>query len=360
MAEIVTFGEIMGRLTPPDLKRFRQAVPGPIELTFAGAEATVAVTIALLGGRAAFVTALPKHEIADACVAALRGTGVDTSRILRVDEGRLGVYFYEVGVDQRPGRVVYDRIGSSVSLTPGEAYPWADIFTGAGWFHFSGITPAISERAASATFVAVREAKEHGLRVSCDLNYREQLWRWAPDMAPRDLAEQTMREVLGSCDLVIGSEYCVAQFLSIRAPGADADSVTERSAEVARIVCEQFPSVQQVAMTLRQSTSASHNSLGAMLYGRDIGSASFAPLVDGRYRPYEMRHIVDRLGTGDAFAGALLYALTTSELSAPSSALSFAAAAACLAHSIPGDFSFFSRVEVEALARGEGAGWVIR
>ncbi len=363
MGKLVTFGEIMGRLAPPGLLRLRQALPGQMDVTFAGSEANVAVSFVLLGGQASFVTALPGHAMADACVGTLRNIGVDTSHVLRTDEGRLGLYFLETGANQRPSQVIYDREASSISRTPADAYPWEEIFAGADWFHVSGITPAISECAAGAALAAVRQAKGRGLTVSCDLNFRKKLWRWEPGTPPRELAERTMREMLRHADLAIANEEDAANVLSIRAEETDVEAgklAVDRYPDVARQITAQFGNVTKVGITLRESISASHNNWGVMLYDARADAALFAPSAEGRYEPYQIRNIVDRVGAGDAFAAALICALTTPELSDLETAASFAAAASCLAHSIPGDFNFSSRAEVEALMKGSGAGRVVR
>jgi len=363
MGKVVAFGEIMGRLAPPAFLRFRQAMPGRIDVSFAGSEANVAASVVLLGGEAAFVTALPANPIADACVCSLGAIGIDTAHILRRGEGRLGLYFLETGANQRPSQVVYDRAGSTISLTPADAYPWADIFSGAEWFHVSGITPAISKCAAAAALAAVQEAKRQGLTVSCDLNFRKKLWRWEPGCAPRDLAERTMRRILPAVDLVIANEEDAANVLSIEAADTDVEAgrlAIDRYPEVARRIVAQFDNVRMVGITLRESISASHNNWGAMLYDAANDAACFAPTTADGYRPYQVRNIVDRVGAGDAFAAGLIYALTTPELAAPETAVSFAAASSCLAHSISGDFNLSSRAEVEALAAGGGSGRVVR
>jgi 2-dehydro-3-deoxygluconokinase len=363
MATVVTFGEIMGRLAPPGFLRFQQAMPGRIDVTFAGAEANVAASVVMLGGRAAFVTALPKNAIADACIASLRAIGIDTSHIVRTDKGRLGLYFLETGANQRPSQVVYDRDGAAVALTPADAYPWPKVLSGAEWFHTTGITPSLSKTAAEAVLAAVKEAKAQGLTVSCDLNFRKKLWKWEPGTPPRELAERTMRALLPFVDLVVANEEDAADVLSIRAKDTDVAAgklAVDRYPEVARTIIEQFPNVQRVGITLRESISASHNNWGAMLYDAASHEAFFAPMSGDRYEPYQIRNIVDRVGAGDSFAAGLITALTTPELSAPQTAVAFAAAASCLAHSVSGDFNFSSRAEVEALMKGSGAGRVVR
>ncbi len=363
MSKIVTFGEIMARMAAPGFLRFGQTMPGRMDVTFAGAEANVAASVVLLGGEAAFVTALPANPLADACLASLRAVGVDVSHVLRRDEGRLGLYFLETGANQRPSRVVYDRAGSTVSLTPADAYPWAEVFAGAGWFHVTGITPAISKCAADATLAAVQAARAAGLTVSCDLNFRKKLWRWEPGTEPRALAERAMRRVLPFVDLVVANEEDAAKVLSIEAEETDVEAgrlAVERYPEVARAVVAQFANVSRVGITLRESVSASHNNWGAMLYDAAEDAAYFAPTEGGAYRPYQIRNIVDRVGGGDAFAAGLIHALMTPELAAPGTAVAFAAASSCLAHSILGDLNVSSRAEVEALMKGSGSGRVVR
>jgi 2-dehydro-3-deoxygluconokinase len=206
MKTIVTFGEIMGRFCPDEFQRFRQSMPGKQNLTFSGAEANVAASLAMLGGSARFVTALPKNEIAEACITTLRGLDIDVSEIKLVDSGRLGLYFVERGANQRPSRVIYDRYYSSVSITSGNEYNWNKIFEDAGWFHTTGITPALSEISAEATEVATKSAKSAGLTVSCDLNFRKKLWKWRSGIAQAELAQKTMRKILPYVDVVIANE----------------------------------------------------------------------------------------------------------------------------------------------------------
>jgi 2-dehydro-3-deoxygluconokinase len=363
LQKVITFGEIMGRLAPDGKLRFAQALPGRLTVTFGGAEANVAAAVAGMGGQAAFVTALPKNPIADACVAHLRGLGVDTGNILRVPSGRLGLYFLEHGADQRPSNVVYDRDGSAVAITAPDQYPWPTILSGAAWLHVSGITPAVSRNAAQATQDAARAAKAAGLTVSCDLNFRKKLWNWEPSLKPRQLAQKILRDLLPFVDLVIANEEDAADVLDIHASDTDVQAgkvSVEKYPAVAREIVRQFPNVSRVAVTLRQSISASHNDWGAMLYVAQGEQAFFAPLRDGQYRPYEIRNIVDRVGAGDAFGAGLIFASLTPELAEPQTALSFAAAASCLAHTIEGDFNFVSRAEIETLMKGSGSGRVVR
>ena len=356
MSRIVTFGEIMARLATPGFQRFQQAMPGSLEVTFAGAEASIAASIAYLGGDAAFVTALPRHAIADACVADLRSIGVDTRHILRTDRGRLGLYFLETGANQRPGNVIYDREGSSVAITAANEYDWPSIFEGAEWFVISGITPAISRNAANVTLTAVSEANRRGVKVACDMNYRSKLWQWDPPLAPRELATRTMRELMPFVDLFIGGREDAAEMLGIPATEGSPEALVA----MARQITSQFPRVRRVAMTRREGISATHNNFGGMLYDASSDVAYFAPMKAETPSFYEITHIVDRLGAGDAFTAGLLFAMTTPELSNPATAISFASAAGCLAHSIEGDFNYTPRAEIETLMAGDASGRVRR
>lgn len=356
MSRIVTFGEVMARLATPGFKRFQQAMPGSLNVTFAGAEASIAASIAYLGGDAAFVTALPKHAIADACVADLRSMGVETKHIIRTDRGRLGLYFLETGANQRPGNVIYDRDGSSVAITPASDYDWSAIFKDAEWFVISGITPAISRNAAGVSMAAIREASARGVKVACDMNYRSKLWQWDPPLSARELATRTMRELMPSVDLFIGGREDAAEMLGI----PDAGSSPEALVSVAMQISRQFPRIRRVAMTRREGISATHNNFGGTLFDAADDAACFAPMKAGAPSLYEITNIVDRLGAGDAFTAGLLFAFMTPELSDPKTAVSFATAAGCLAHSMEGDFNYVSRNEIESLMQGDASGRVKR
>ena len=362
MTRIVTFGEIMGRLTPPGFTRLRQGLPGTMNVTFAGAEANVAASISMLGGDATFVTALPDHELTDACIASLQSTGI-ASHIVRTQYGRLGLYFLETGANQRPSRVIYDRDQSAISLTDPSAYDWPAVFQDAGWFHVTGITPALSGAAAKATIDSVQQAKTAGLTVSCDLNFRSKLWRWDESVSPHELAGRVMRDVLPFVDVLIANEEDCSDVLGINAGQSDVHSGTldvARYPEVAKKIVDEFPNVQMIATTLRESLSASHNNWGAMLYQAVDDEASFAPQVGGNYQPYEIRNIVDRVGGGDSFAAGLIFALTCDDYLTPADALNFAVASSCLAHSVDGDFNYSTRAEVDALASGNASGRIVR
>lgn len=363
MKTIVTFGEVMGRFAPEGMLRFRQALPGPLHLTFGGAEANVAASLAQLGAPVRFVTALPQHAVADACMGFLSGLGVDTSGILRTQRGRLGLYFFENGANQRPSNVIYDRSHSSVSLTKAEEYDWDKILAGAGWLHTTGITPALSQMSAEAVLHAVETAKKRGLTVSCDLNFRKKLWGWEPGTEAKTLAGKTMRKILPFVDVLIANEEDAADVLGIHASNTDVESGKldiEQYPTVAREIVKQFPNVSKVSITLRESLSASHNNWGAMLYDAPSDHACFAPLRNGQYEPYQIKNIVDRVGGGDSFGAGLIFALNTPELCSADKAIAFAVSASCLCHSIVGDVNFTSRSEVESLMGGSGSGRVVR
>jgi len=358
---VVTFGEIMARMAPPGNIRLRQA--REFDVLYGGAEASVASSICMFGGTARYVTALPKNVLGDATMDTLRSVGVNADYVLRTDEGRMGLYFLETGANQRPSNVVYDRAGSSISLTPGESYNWDAALDGAQWLHLSGITPALSKCAADATLHAAKKAKAAGCKVSMDLNFRGKLWKWEKGTDSRTLCQRVMREILPFVDVSIGNEEDCFDVLGIRAGDTDVHSGTldtKRYPDVAKQVVEQFPNISQVAITLRESHSATHNNWGAMLYDAKAGPF-FAPLdAAGNYKCYEIKNIVDRVGSGDSFAAGLVFALTTPELSEPQVALRYAVAASCLKHSIKGDVNYTSRAEVEALMGGSGSGRVVR
>mgnify|MGYP003672219305 CR=1 FL=1 len=362
MKTVVTFGEIMGRMAAPDHLRLRQS--RTLEVTYAGAEASVAASICNFGGNARYVTALPKHALAEATMDAIRSVGIDTDYVLRTDEGRLGLYFLETGANQRPSNVIYDREDSAIAITEAEQYDWKGIFADAQWLHLSGITPALSKKAAEATLLAAKQAKAAGASVSIDLNFRGKLWKWDPSKTARELAQKTMRTILPFVDVVIANEEDCHDVLGIQAGDTDVHSGTldtSRYPDVARQVAKQFPNVSKVAITLRESHSASHNNWGAMLYEVGSDTPFFAPLdANGDYRPYQIKNIVDRVGGGDSFAGGLIFAQITDALSDPQTAVNYAVAASCLKHSIKGDFNFSTRQEVEALMSGSASGRVVR
>lgn len=362
MKPIVTFGEIMCRLATPGNLRLRQT--RELEVTYAGAEASVAASICNFGGMARYVTALPKHALAEATMDTLRAVGIDTRFVLRTETGRLGLYFLETGANHRPSYVLYDRADSAIAITPADQYEWDAILDGAQWLHLSGITPALSQIAAQATLVAAHKAKAAGAQISIDLNFRKKLWQWDSAKPAGELAGDTMRGILPFVDVVIANEEDCADVLGIQAEDTDVQAGTLNTArypEVARQVVSQFPNVRKVAITLRESLSATHNNWGGMLYDAELDEAYFAPLDNaGNYQPYQIKNIVDRVGGGDAFAGGLIFALTNPDLSDLQTAVKFAVAASCLKHSIQGDFNFSTRAEVESLMGGSSSGRVVR
>jgi len=336
----ITFGEVMMRLATPGHLRFNQSPV--LEVTFGGGEANVAVSLALLGEEAAFVTRLPKNDIAETCIQQLRGLGVETGKILRGGE-RIGIYFLESGASQRASTVTYDRAHSSISEINPADLKWEEIFKGADWFHFTGITPALSDKAAQASLEAARTAKKLGLTVSCDLNFRKKLWS-------SEKAGQVMAPIMEFVDICIANEEDAEKVFGIK---AGATEVTEgkldhsRYVEVATKLTERFK-FKGVAITLRESFSASHNGWSGLYFTG--GKACFS-------RRYDLE-IVDRVGGGDSFAAGLIYALGKKK--SPQDAIEFAVAASCLKHSISGDFNRVKLSEVEALLAGDGSGRVQR
>jgi 2-dehydro-3-deoxygluconokinase len=360
----LTFGEIMMRVAPEGFLRFRQALPGKVDVTFAGAEANVAAALSLLGEEARYLTALPETPIVHALLGNLRGLGVDTSRVLVRQEGRLGIYFLETGANQRSSNVIYDRAGSAISLAAPEEYDFAAALEDVHWVHVTGITPSLSRNAYLATLALVRGAEAQGAAVSCDLNFRNKLWRWEPGTDQRELAGRCMSEVLPHVDLVIGNEEDAADVLGIQAEDTSVEEgrINPYAYEtVARRIVERFPKVSRVAVTLRESISATHNNWGGMLFDVASETAHFAPLDEhADYAPYQVRSIVDRVGGGDSFAAGLICALNDEGRSSPQEAVRFAVAASCLKHSIKGDFNYVTRAEVERLAAGQASGRVRR
>src|SRR4051794_12069371 len=290
---IVTFGEIMLRLAPPGMEKFLQTPQ--FVATFGGGEANVAVSIAQFGLASVYVTALPENPIADACVAELRRFGVDTSRIVR-GKGRLGIYYLEAGANQRPSKVIYDRAGSAIAIAKSGDIDWGRVFAGASWFHVTGITPAISVTAAELSMEAARKAREAGLTVSCDLNYRKNLWNYGKTAA------EVMRELMQYVDIAIANEEDVQMALGIQAD-VDVHAGQLDHAVYQKLtakVLDGFPNLRAIAVTLRESHNASHNGWAACLNNRKVFKHKTA---------YDITHIVDRVGGGDSFAGGLIYGL---------------------------------------------------
>ncbi len=340
---IATFGEVMLRLSPPGFERFLQSPQ--FVATFGGGEANVAISVAQFGAKARYVTVLPENNpLADAFLGELRRFDVDGSRIAR-GPGRMGIYFVEMGASQRPSKVLYDRHGSALSNAKSGAIDWGSALQDVTWFHVSGITPAISASAAELTLEGLRRAREMGVQISCDLNFRKNLWKWGK------LAHEVMPEVIKLSDLCIANEEDCQQCLNIHVDIEVESGNLEREkyAELSERVLATYPNLKILAITLRESKSASHNGWSACLYtGKDF-------LVS---RHYEITHIVDRVGGGDSFAAGLIYGLI--HLPSPADALEFAAAASCLKHSVPGDFNRVTAEEVQALVEGGGSGRVER
>lgn len=338
--KVITFGEIMLRLAPEGYYRFVQAES--YGATFGGGEANVAVSLANYGFDAKFVTKLPKHEIGQAAVNSLRRYGVDTSYIARGGE-RVGIYFLEKGASQRPSKVIYDRAGSSVATAEAGDFNWTEIFDGADWFHFTGITPALGDNVADICLEACKAAKSAGLTVSCDLNYRNKLWS-------KEKAGKVMGELCQYVDVCIANEEDASDVFGIKAADTDVtkgEVNREGYKEVARQLADKF-GFSKVAITLRESLSANDNNWSAMLYD---GSEYYFS------KKYKI-HIVDRVGGGDSFGGGLICACLNGYDS--QSAIEFAVAASCLKHTIEGDFNMVSMAEVIKLAGGDGSGRVQR
>lgn len=341
---IVLFGEIMLRLSTPGFQRFTQA--SSFDACYGGGEANVAVSLANFGLDASYVTVLPKNDIGEACLRELRKYGVDTSNIKFGGE-RLGIYFLETGAVARPSKVIYDRAYSSFSQVQKGDFDWDKIFEGATWFHWTGITPAVSQGAADVCLEAIKTANRLGITVSTDLNYRKNLWKYGKK------ASEVMPELIEGCDIVLGNEEDAAMVLGIKPEGVNIEGghvEAEAYRSVSRQIMERFPRVKKVITTLRGSINANHNTWSGVLY--DGTKLYTAPI-------YQITHIVDRVGGGDSFMGGLIYGL----LSYPgddAKALNFAAAASCLKHTILGDFNQVSVDEVEKLMGGDASGRVSR
>ena len=343
MKTIVTFGEIMLRLSPPGYLRIAQT--HTFEATFGGAESNVAASLAKFGLPVEFVTRLPNNDLGEACLGELRRYNIGTKHICRGGD-RLGIYYLETGAAQRGSKVVYDRANSSAATIQPGMIDWSVVFDEAGWFHTTGITPAISESAAEAAIQAAQEAREAGLTVSCDMNYRKNLWKWGKK------ASEVMPDLLRWCDMVVGNEEDAQDVFGIKAPEADI-TAGKVSADSYRYVCEKlverFPNLKTVAITLRGSLSATHNTWSGVLWH------------EGKFyetRIYDIEYIVDRVGGGDSFNAGLIYGLLTYQ--DPQKALDFAVAASCLKHSIYGDFSDLTVAEIEKLMKGDASGRVAR
>jgi 2-dehydro-3-deoxygluconokinase len=338
---VVTLGEIMLRLKSQGLERLFQS--SVLEATFGGAEANVAVSLSQFGIDTAFVSAIPANQIGDACVAELRSYGVDTAHIKR-QGSRLGIYFLETGANQRPSKVTYDRSGSSIAAAKPSDFDWDAVFAGATWFHVTGVTAAISQSAADLCIEAAKQARTRGLVVSCDYNYRKNLWKYGKS------APEVMRELLQHVQVGVANEEDCQAALGIDVASAAGHGIdSDRYRAIAERVLQEFPSLERQVITLRDSRSADVNGWSACLHNRRDFMVS---------RCYEITDIVDRVGAGDSFAAGLIYGILA--YADDRKALEFAAAASCLKHSIHGDFNRVSVAEVEALVKGDATGRVQR
>lgn len=340
MAKIVTLGEIMLRLSTPGVSRFVQSES--FDVVYGGGEANVAVSMANYGHEAYFVTKLPKHEIGQSAVNALRRFGVDTSYIVRGGE-RVGIYFLETGASMRPSKVIYDRAGAAISLAKASEFNWDEIFKGKDWFHFSGITPALSNEAAELTKMALIKAKEHNVTVSVDLNYRKKLW--TPQRA-----QEIMKPLMKYVDVCIGNEEDAELVLGFKPKGVDVHSGKldiKAYEQIFKEMKDEF-GFKMIATSLRESYSANHNGWKVLLYD---GTKFYES------KRYDINPIIDRVGGGDSFSAGLIHGLLTKN---KLEACEFAAAASALKHTIPGDFNLVSEEEVLVLAGGDASGRVQR
>ena len=343
MNKIVTFGEIMLRLATPEYQRFSQATN--FKASFGGGEANVAVSLSNFGIPTEFVSRIPGNDIGNTCMKELQKYGVGTHHILRGGE-RLGIYFLETGAVNRAGKVIYDRSYSAFSQLDKGMIDWDKVFDNATWFHWSGITPALSQSAAEICQEAVNKASEKGITVSCDLNFRNKLWNYGK------AAKEVMPELVAACDIIMGNEEDAEKTLGIKAEGADViagDVKAEAYLSVSEQIMKRFPKAKKVVTTLRGSISASHNTWSGVLYDGD--TLLKAP-------EYNITHIVDRIGGGDAFMAGLIYGIITGM--EDQKALDFATAASCLKHTIHGDFNLATLEEVEKLIKGDHSGRVER
>lgn len=344
MKKFVTFGEIMLRLSPPGFLRFAQA--RSFDAIYGGGESNVAVSLANFGLEAEFVTRLPANDLGEACLQYLRQYNVGTHHILRGGE-RLGIYFLENGSNMRGSQVIYDRANSSFATLKAGMVDWKSVLAQAGWFHWTGITPAISEGTAEACLEAVKVARELGVTVSCDMNYRAKLWKWGKPVG------DVMRELLRYCDVAIANEEDAEKVFGIHAPKSDV-LTGKVEAKDYQCVCEElartFPNLKQIAITLRGSISANYNTWSGMLW--DSGEMFLAPV-------YAVTDIVDRVGSGDSFMGGLIYGLVKFGAD-HQRAIEYAVAASALKHTITGDFNLVTVNEVEKLICGDGSGRVSR
>ena len=346
MSTVITFGEIMLRLSTPGYLRFGQA--RQFDATFGGGEANVAVSLANYGIDAKFITRLPDNDIAKSCIKDLRSYGVDTSDIVFGGD-RVGIYFLETGAVARPSKVVYDRANSSIATIQPGMIDWKKVFEGADWFHWTGITPALSQGAADVCLEAIKAANALGVTVSCDLNYRKNLWKYGKK------AGEIMPALVEGCDIILGNEEDADKVFGIRPEGFDVTATggaidQKRFQSVGEQLMKRFPRAKKVIITLRGSINANHNTWGGVLWdGKTLYQSP----------RYDITHIVDRVGGGDSFMGGLIYGLLT-YTGDDQKALNFAVAASCLKHTIFGDYNQVTVAEVENLMKGDASGRVSR
>lgn len=344
MKKIVTFGEIMLRLSPPNQLRFGQA--RTFDVTYGGGESNVAVSLANYGLETEFITRLPSNDMGEACLQYLRQYGVGTRYVQR-GGSRLGIYFLENGAVMRGSQVIYDRADSAFATIEPGMFDWKTIFSDAQWFHWTGIAPAVSGGAAAVCLEAVKIAREMGLTISCDLNFRAKLWKWGKK------ASEVMEELVKYSDIAIGNEEDAEKVFGIQAPETDVTHgkvTADKYQYVCRSLSSKFPNLKTIAITLRSSHSASHNTWSAILWHDN--QIYTGPI-------YDITDIVDRVGSGDSFMGGLIFGLT-SYPSDPQRALNYAIAASALKHTVFGDFNLVSINEVEKLLKGDGSGRVSR
>ncbi len=345
MKKVVTFGEIMLRLSPPEFLRFSQA--SSFDVVYGGGESNVAVSLANYGIITEFVTRLPNNDIGECALMEMRKRNVGTNHIIRGGE-RLGIYFLETGAVSRGSKVVYDRAHSAISTIEKGMIDWHKVFEGADWFHWTGITPALSQGAADVCLEAIKAANDLGVTVSTDLNYRAKLWKYGKK------PDEVMPALVEGCDVILGNEEDAEKHFHIHPDSVDITQGDTMDAQAYLSVCkklkERFPRAKKVITTLRGSISASHNSWAGVLYNGDEFLES---------RTYQITHIVDRVGGGDSFMGGLIYGLLTYENN-DQKALDFAVAASCLKHTIYGDANLVTVNEVEKLMMGDASGRVSR
>ncbi len=344
--KIITFGEVMLRLATPGFQRFSQA--REYNASFGGGEANVAVSLANYGMATEFITRLPENDIAQSALMNLRQYGVGTNHIIRGGD-RMGIYFLESGAIARPSKVIYDRSGSSISEITPKMVNWREVFRDACWFHYTGITPALSQGAADTCFEAVKVAKEMGVTVSVDLNYRKNLWKYGKK------ASEIMPDLVRECDIILGNEEDADKIFGIKPTNFDVTNtggeITPEDFEpVCKEISMKFPKASKIIITLRGSVNANHNRWGGVMYCADKFYRS---------KSYDLTHIVDRVGGGDSFMGGLIYGLLNHPKD-DQKALDFAVAASALKHTIHGDYNLVTVDEVNTLLTGDASGRVIR